>query len=67
MTAGQKAFLFGNEMVLCLLGLTGERNVISFGLCVEHPHEMLSCQDGNCVLSLSRASLASFRPQVTGA
>lgn len=67
MTAVQKAFLFVNEMVQCLLELTGERNVISFGLHVEHPYELLSCQDGTCVLSLLKASLASFRPQVTGA
>lgn len=66
MTAGQKALLFGDEMVWCLWGLIGEMNVISFGLHVKRPHELLSCQDVNCVLSPLRFPLASFRPQVTG-
>lgn len=61
-----EAFLLGQEIVLGLLGLMGERNVVNFGLHVRHPHGLLSWQNGNSVLSLLKASPASSKSQVTG-
>lgn len=50
----------------CVLwGRQGEE-CVTFGLPVKHLQGLLSCRDGNCVLSLWRSSLASFSPPLLG-
>lgn len=63
MTAGQKAFLFGNEMVWCLLGLTKERNVSPLGCMLNILMDGLVAKMVTvCFLYRGRSSLAPFRP-----